>query len=124
LTEEELDTEGDEMQHCVGNYFEAVLSKESVIVALSVPNGDDDSESPTLGPPVDRSTAEIGWRSCNVYQHRGPGNREPSELCEKALTEYLKRWDAKRMTVADEMYRETPTRGRIEDDPIEELDDE
>lgn len=77
ITPAALVQEGQELEHCVGGYVQAVQKGQSVILALRV--GDQ------------RSTAEVSPDARQVYQHRGPRNAEPAPVLQRLLKKVLAR---------------------------------
>ena len=75
-TPSELMVEGEQMQHCVGGYADAVRRGDSYIFSIRVCGH--------------RSTAELG-RNGRVLQHRAENNGEPHTLCEKVLRKFVKK---------------------------------
>lgn len=74
--------EGMEMHHCVGGYDYQVSNNESIILSITILD--------------QRSTVEIVYshgfhgKSDYVSQHRGKYNADPSELCKKVLSHFMK----------------------------------
>jgi len=84
-TRRKLETEGDEMRHCVGEYPASVAENISVVVSIKTPDC--------------RSTVELHPKTLQVLQHVGRGNRPASYECDQILEKLLLKWEARNKKV-------------------------